>query len=326
MNEFVANFVKTAQAAGLSDAEIKAFIESNSDSFPHEKTAEQKADEVYTYILSSTGLDKSAQTIGYVDGFLESAIAKGASIESAIELTKQALEKSAQEAAVANDPAYIAYAEGFVANAKQAGFTDEQAVELLQKSAAGGVFGGVMNAAKTAPKAAGKGGFGNYVAKPNPTTTGMMAPYGDIPAMSGREKALLAALGLTGTAGVGAYALSGDSEDQSSPALPLPTKTETYNDIPATPPSNPGAPAPVAPPSPAKEGDLMKQIQQMLAKNPEAFAGLGGGLAGGAMGYGLTSDENEEDALRNTLGGAAAGAGGSALLAYLLKQDQGAQA
>ena len=132
-------FIKQALQAGVAADNIEQLVAQRFGLASKQAAAAANqapsVDSVVTSLLSDAGLNKTAQTAGYVQGLLAEAIDAGASFGQACKVaelalleSKQTLDKQAAETAAAE---LAVRQEGFLKAALDAGYDERQAREML---------------------------------------------------------------------------------------------------------------------------------------------------------------------------------------------------
>lgn len=142
-NEFVSNFIKTAQEKGLTKQQAEKFISGKFNI----KSAEQIVTEFSDSILKEAGVEKTAHAQAYVESMVKAAQEKGLTTEAIKQVVKHAIYvarpnhpkifKSAtltQEQKDSNQK-MAAYVDGFLATATSKGINKTAAMNLLIKAA-----------------------------------------------------------------------------------------------------------------------------------------------------------------------------------------------
>ena len=347
-------FQKRASEAGLTQEQIATFV---GQTFITEKTAEQKLDDLYTLIHTEAGVEKSAASIEYIDGFIRQAAESGVAMEEAVKLATLALASSKEapveevkEAATQEEDAYF---QGIFEKGASHGLTKEQTVEALQKAAGInlGALESTLSGLSHSPigerlRMAGKGvntekflsgaaaGSANTAKSVIPKLTGSAATSGlsdklkgivdGIPPILPTPKPGFLSSPLARYGGA-ALALPAAGALTYGAAKGLGNAAQLAGTIPDTVDS--ALSSHYA--SPDSDGGSLKGLTDLIAAHPQLSAMLGGGALGGAAGAlsGIPGeDENnpghktQNNVLRNTLIGSLAG-GGAAYGAGQLAPD-----
>lgn len=136
-NQLIVEFIKYAAVNGVPVEGIRQLVEERFGAFAekHASQPEQTLDAVVTSLLADCGLQKSAQSTGYVHGLLAEAIDAGASFQHAVKIAETALvEARSSVTKQAANEGFAEYADGFLKAALDAGYSDGQAQELLQRA------------------------------------------------------------------------------------------------------------------------------------------------------------------------------------------------
>lgn len=145
--EVITNFIKSAQAAGVPQERLEAFVAKK-----FTKTATEQLDQLITGILMEAGVEKTANSSACVEGILKAAVDNGLNDEQAIELAKVSLKQKeanmAQNKTVMNyeQEKLAAFAEGFMKTAMEVGFSEGQSWDLLNTKLAQNVHPQVKQA------------------------------------------------------------------------------------------------------------------------------------------------------------------------------------
>lgn len=141
MNElYQREFVNQATQSGVPQEKIAALLGRATQISQRKviKTASAPKGNLIDSLITGAGLQKTASSISYTQGILNEAFTSGANLPQAINITKQALDATAQKvvfmekvSAIANNPQLSQYAEGFILAAKTAGLSQDEAVSLL---------------------------------------------------------------------------------------------------------------------------------------------------------------------------------------------------
>ena len=131
---FIEEFIKRAQASGLTKEQAEQFVQQQMLSA---KQAEaQQLEEFISNILNESEVEKTAQSVAYVEGVLKAAVESGCTIEQATGVSKVALAKVKQgiqeKRAATPSPELAQYANEFLKAASEAGLAYGQSVDLLK--------------------------------------------------------------------------------------------------------------------------------------------------------------------------------------------------
>ncbi len=281
----IEEFQKRASDAGLTEEQLATFVQENELTT---KLAEPTLDDLYTALLAEAGVEKTAASVAYVEGFLKQACDSGVPGAEAVELTKAAVssvfpgmeppvEKQAEESG-------SVYFQGMLEKAADFGLSEEQTISFLQKVASPTGFMAALRALGRGFSGAGKSigrGFSGAARAASPGTKSALRP---IAAGAG--------------AGAGAGYVAGSAAQ--SPKLP------------AGPVG--GAPTPTAT---DPNGGMLEQLKKLLMERPElagALTGAGaGGLAGAASGA-VEDEQGETHIARNALMGGLLGVAPGAIV------------
>lgn len=139
MNQnLIADFIKRAQAAGLTKEQAEKFITEN---VLDTKTAAAEVDKLVTSILKSANVEKTVESSAYVESFLKTAVENGCDTDQAIQLAKIVLSKTSsltskrsvvKKAETEQEKELVAYAESFLKAASDVGLNKEQGIEFLK--------------------------------------------------------------------------------------------------------------------------------------------------------------------------------------------------
>lgn len=144
--EFVDNFIKRAQAAGLSQKQAETFIAKELDVMRQKEASE--VDGLITSLLGATYVQKTAETVAYTEGVLKAAVEKGCNVQQASEIAKIALSRIApqfKQQAPQMTAKQASYGEGFMKAAMARGLSQQQAYSLLKQSAGPNPTQGMAN-------------------------------------------------------------------------------------------------------------------------------------------------------------------------------------